>query len=84
MRILVIAFAASLVSLLACEITKPPEGPGTEYPCGIHGLSWGNHMCCWEGDECNVPTCPAGMCCWVGKDGMVGAPRERVRPQRAE
>lgn len=85
MRKLVVVTAASLLALaLACEgpATKPAEGPGTEYPCGIRGVSCGNHMCCWEGDECNVPSCPKDMCCWVGP-GAVGM-RQVVRPQRHE
>jgi hypothetical protein len=78
-------FFAVLAFAVACSATKPPEGPGTEYPCGIRGISCGNHMCCWEGDVCGSEkpgsTCPDGMCCWVGSSDVFGAKKVKDRPQ---
>jgi hypothetical protein len=76
---------AIVAFLIACEgpAVKPATGPGTEYPCGVRGISCGNHMCCWEGDECGSDrpgsTCPADMCCWVGTPGGFSA-RRTVTP----
>lgn len=72
---LVTAAIFGLLVVLACEgpATKPPEGPGTEYPCGIRGISCHNGNCCWIGEECNVPTCPEGMCCYVGDETTLGS-----------
>jgi len=59
---------AALLLLVACP-PAPPTGPGTAYPCGVNGVSCGNHMCCDEGDACGgTPGCPEGYCCFVGAE----------------
>lgn len=54
----------------ACDVITPPSGPGTAYPCGLHGHSCGNGYCCADGEECGnlSKTCPADSCCWYGDD----------------
>lgn len=72
-----LAFAAAL-ALIACasasgpSATSPgPTGPGTAWPCGYHGISCGNGMCCDENEDCgggDFNGCPAGYCCYNGDD----------------
>ena len=84
------AVSALLLMLVACasstpSILTPKTGPGTDYPCGVHGRSCGNHMCCDEEEACGgVPFsgCPANMCCFTGESDMVGA--RPPHPQRPE
>jgi hypothetical protein len=65
--------------LLACTtpaILTPAQGPGTDYPCGYHGVSCGGGMCCPENHVCGhlaegvygepFSGCAPGMCCYVG------------------
>lgn len=67
-----------LLALGACiGMIRPPEGPGTDYPCGISNVSCGNHMCCDAPTTvCGGPFtgCAAGMCC-VDSTPNVGASR---------
>jgi hypothetical protein len=74
------------------DVVKPPEGPGTSYPCGVWGVSCGNGSCCpWahicglEGDAWR--RCSVGYCCadgdpfyGAGADaGAVGPPRSVLK-----
>jgi hypothetical protein len=91
--------ALALLVLHACGCNTPadlivPTGPGTDYPCGVHGRVCKNSMCCGEFDVCGLPddpSCPAGQCCFYGEDPEFSATRDgghatehvRVRgPQR--
>lgn len=86
-----------MVVLVACNspVIKPPEGPGTEYPCGVHGKSCGDHMCCGEYDVCGstgaFSRCPEGYCCYDGPPNWPGvgaaypdAGAKKMRAQWAE
>ena len=89
MSVKVVAMITVVVVAFACSATKPPEGPGTEYPCGIHGISCPGHMCCWEGDVCGFEgegsRCPADMCCWEGKDDFVAARKNHPKvPEKSK
>jgi hypothetical protein len=81
MRLAGLLVALMLSIVLACATLTPPmppTGPGTDYPCGINGISCGNGMCCWRHEECGHSgawaTCPPGMCCNLGN---VGARRKQ-------
>lgn len=78
MRLLALLLALAL--LVACATLTPPQGPGTEYPCGLRGLSCGSGLCCWEGDVCGSDApfsrCPAGYCC---ADGTGARPHEATK-----
>jgi hypothetical protein len=77
--------AGVLALLLACHgLTTPPTGPGTEYPCGLHGVVCSqsekravccpqNHIC---GSEGGFSRCTAGDCCYDGDDWPAGASRD--------
>lgn len=69
MRSLVVA-ALAISACAAPSILTPATGPGTDYPCGVHGLVCRAHAgyCCNENEVCggDDPSCPAGMCCFVG------------------
>jgi hypothetical protein len=81
-------FFAPLLFLVSClAVLEPASGPGTPYPCGISGVSCGNHECCPEYHVCGgtpFSGCPAGECCFTG-DGMrapdAGAPMTPQRPE---
>jgi len=75
--------SAALVVAAACGPTiHPAQGPGTAYPCGIHGKSCGGGSCCAETEICGGPDkagfqrCPVGYCCddpdapWPDGNGM--------------
>lgn len=67
------ALQVALVTLLACAVLTPAEGPGTEYPCGVRGVECADLMCCEEGEVCGgqpFEGCPAGACCFVGGAGV--------------
>lgn len=50
----------------------PKTGPGTDYPCGVQGLSCGGGMCCDQNETCGDGSafsgCGKGLCCFVGED----------------
>lgn len=63
--------ALSLGLVFSCSgnspLLNPRTGPGTDYPCGLHGHSCGNSMCCPQDYDCGgVPWCPVGQCCYTG------------------
>ena len=66
--------AAMFVACYGTDVVKPPEGPGTAYPCGLRGVSCGGKplMCCPQNHICgfNGPgsRCTAGYCCYDGDD----------------
>lgn len=76
-----------------CETTKPPEGPGTAYPCGIWGVECPDGVaCCPYNHECGgfkgeyFETCPKDYCCavndnWprIGAAGDGGLERSMVK-----
>jgi hypothetical protein len=81
------SIALVLVSIfVACgPTTLPPEGPHTEYPCGVHGRSCGNGMCCGEWDVCGhagpFARCEPGYCCYDGPPNFPGNhAKTRQRP----
>lgn len=85
------AFAvAALVGLGACGPTiRPPQGPGTEWPCGYHGKSCdpvAPGMCCMNDEICGYDgpwsRCPAGYCCYDPGEWPAGkAPRAGEKSQ---
>ncbi len=82
-----IRIAVVMTILAACgPTTNPPTGPNTSWPCGIHGRSCGNGMCCETNDVCGFDgpfsRCEAGYCCFDGPH-WPGATREK-RKQWAE
>jgi hypothetical protein len=73
MRFVIGAVTAALTSLLIAScypgsIINPKTGPGTEWPCGLHGIECGNHTCCDDHDICGSAgtRCPEGFCCYDG------------------
>jgi hypothetical protein len=79
----------ALVLLAACGpsiLTVPTgTGTGTDYPCGVNGLSCGNHLCCDPpASECGpTPSCGIGECCGMSDDGS-GFARRKLSKQRPE
>ncbi len=70
-HILAVSFVAFLVAACKMSVLNPPVGPGTDYPCGIHGIQCPDQKCCWENDVCGgqpFSGCPADYCCYVGPD----------------
>lgn len=68
-----IVVLGSVALVLACHGTlTPATGPGTSYPCGIGGVSCGNHACCPENHICGYvgpfARCEPGYCCYDGPD----------------
>jgi len=77
-------FAVTAVAVIACAgpAIEAPTGPGTDYPCGVWGISCGSHMCCDEGDACGGMTgCPDGYCCYVGPDKAKRKANYRQKPE---
>lgn len=79
---LLTASALALVATFACygtDVVKPPEGPGTSYPCGVRGVECGGKplMCCPEKHICGFDgafsRCAAGYCCYDGDDWPAAA-----------
>ena len=80
-----VAFALALTG--ACgPTTHPLVGPDTAWPCGLHGKSCGNHLCCGENDVCGFDgpfsRCEPGYCCydgphWPGASRDAGVPEKR-------
>ena len=83
------------VSVACAALTPGPTGPGTDWPCGYHGISCGGGMCCDENEICGganegVKGAPfsgsaAGMCCYAGPPEFavsVGAPKQQSRATR--
>lgn len=75
--------ACLIIVIVACNgLTNPPTGPGTEYPCGVWGVtcsvSSANAMCCAEGEICGYDgafsRCPAGSCCYEGGEWLTASP----------
>lgn len=74
---LVVTLCALALLIPSCRedgVLHPKTGPGTEYPCGVHGQSCAPvgapGMCCSTLEVCGYKgpfsTCPAGYCCFVG------------------
>lgn len=67
-------------SLHACygtDVTKPPEGKGTSYPCGVWGVECSDGGCCPWAHVCGVAgdpwrRCEVGYCCADG-DPLYGS-----------
>ena len=61
---------ALIVSCYGTDVIKPPEGPGTSYPCGIRGVVCARRMCCPENHICGFDgpgsRCSPGACCYDG------------------
>ncbi len=76
-------------AIAACAgFARPPEGKGTEYPCGVWGVSCHNGACCDWGDICGEPgygsfqRCPDGSCCTDG-DPFYGSSQADAGPSSA-
>ncbi len=91
--IVVSAIALALAISAACgPASRPAEGPGTSYPCGVWGVECSNGACCPWAHVCGVEgdpyrRCEVGYCCaeadplyGTGRDG--GAPRIKARSPR--
>lgn len=65
---LLLAFAASC----SLPILTPKTGPGTDYPCGVHGILCRPGWCCSDTDICGSAEagsrCPPMECCFEGAD----------------
>lgn len=67
----------------AASVLRPPEGPGTSYPCGIGGVECSNGACCPGAHVCGVEgdpwrRCEPGFCCYEGHDDIrTGGARRR-------
>lgn len=77
---------AVALAVVACAKLAPPDPPSSDYPCTPRGHSCGNHMCCFNSEDCCDGThCPAGMCQARGNDLIFEAAAVgRVQPQFAE
>jgi hypothetical protein len=69
-----LVFLTAIV-VVSCQesVTTPPQGPGTEFPCGYRGVDCGDETCCYEGDVCGgapFTGCPADTCCFTGEDAV--------------
>lgn len=79
-------FVLALCVFACGPAVHPAEGPGTEYPCGIHGRVCGGGMCCADTEVCGgydaagFSRCPAGYCCDEGEDWPNVSGRQR--PQK--
>ncbi len=64
-----------LLVLASCSNAPIPTTSTPDYPCGVTGVSCGQHMCCGQGDVCGAEdtSCPAGACCYVGGEGPFGS-----------
>ena len=74
MRHIVAIWLASF--LVACALLVPPkpaEGPDTDYPCGVRGISCGNGYCCWAHEAC-IPN--TTLCRNLGNELHVGSARD--------
>jgi hypothetical protein len=80
-------FFAPLLVLTSClAILDAKTGPGTDYPCGVGGVSCGGHECCPQYNVCGGTAfsgCPAGQCCFTGEGEHTdaGAPSTPQRPE---
>ena len=88
---------ALAILVAACgqqSVLHPPQGPGTDFPCGYQGISCDVHSgdgCCDGGEYCGhdlqqdpTGTCPKGECCAGDPDGTpisIDAARKH-HPQR--
>lgn len=79
MRRLSTALFALIAIVLACgPASRPPEGPGTDWPCGRWEVQCPNGSCCPWAHICGGPDgagfqrCEPGHCCFDG-DPMYGA-----------
>ena len=81
------SFALLALMLASClAVLQPATGPGTPYPCGISGVSCGNHMCCPESNVCGgtpFSGCPVAQCCFTG-DSIRTDGGTSSTPQRPE
>ncbi len=86
--------AAAVAVSFACEgpASRPPEGPGTAWPCGYQGVECPDHMCCPRFHVCGHATaygyfnrCEPGYCCadMVGA-GSDAAPPHKVKARRSD
>lgn len=72
----VVLLGVPLLMILIISVTNVsilhPSGPEAGYPCGIHGISCGNHKCCDENEVCGGKNtgCAEGMCCFVGEQTL--------------
>lgn len=75
--------AVAALLMHACygsDVVKPPEGPGTEYPCGVWGVACTTtkpiqccppkHICGYAG---GFSRCEPGYCCYDGDDWPANA-----------
>lgn len=78
-RKLVVACLAVAGVTLACATITPPEGPGTQFPCGRWGVECPNGRCCEYKHVCGDTAygyfnrCTPGYCCYEGGDDWPGA-----------
>ena len=75
------ALVAVIIAIACGPASRPPEGPGTEWPCGHWGVQCLNGACCPWAHICGGPNaagfqrCEPGYCCFDG-DPMYGADRD--------
>jgi hypothetical protein len=80
-------FVAISVIAVACATPAILTPPLNNWPCGYHGHSCGNGLCCSDYEDCGsdpdagFSTCPPGSCCYNGEDTYVGGSRKVIGPQ---
>lgn len=79
--IILVVLAWFLVACAWLMPSKPAEGPGTDYPCGVQGISCGNGFCCWSHEACIPGT---ELCRNLGNELRVGARDAGVRQATKE
>ena len=76
-------FFAPLLLLASClAVLDAKTGPGTDFPCGVDGVSCGGGMCCTlQGDICGGTflSCPVGMCCHEGESMKLARPQTKSK-----